>query len=678
MGAVQHLDVPVVGVGGGFDRLSPHGSGLSPNGISEVQHIPRAQMPPCVSTKLPQREGAAAAQVQRHIEPPGHGQRQPHTGIAAAHGKQATGRHLDGLPHRHRLAVEREPGRRTGHSHHRGCVEAQRGPGQGDFQRRCIGRIAHQRVGSAVGLHVHGAAGWHTHGPVALAAWPVLHAGLHAGLQHVDGGRLVRKGGEKTCDLFARAEHRVAHHLAQVAQVGLDACEARGVERVFHLLQRLVARVGGDDQFGQHGVVPGGHLGAALHPAVHARLARRIGGKHHLGEQAGTRLEVFGRVFGVQPHLNGRALWHRLQRVQRRQVAGRKLQHPGHQIHPAHLLGHAVLHLQARVHFQKIERAGGGVVNELHRAGRTVVHRLREPHGGGVQLAALRLAQARRRGFFNHFLVAPLHRAVALAQRNHATRAVAKHLHLDVPRLLHVFFDEQARVLEVGLRHAPDRFKRIGQLGRAPHQPHADAAAASRALEHHWKTHALRLALRMREVGQQARARQQRHAALLGQIARGVLEAKGAHLLGRRANEGDARRLTRFGKRRVLRQKTVAGVDGLRAAVLGDLQDAVGAQVTLGRRRGAEQVGLVGLAHVAGLRIGFGIHGHALHTQRFERADDAAGNGAAVGNQDFGEHKNSGAGRPAKAVKSVRSSCCLFDEAERAQGGTHCSFHTSS
>ena len=112
--------------------------------------------------------------------------------------------------------------------------------------------------------------------------------------------------------------------------------------------------------------------------------------------------------------------------------------------------------------------------------------------------------------------------------------------------------------------------------------------------------------------------------------------------LRRGADEGDTRVFAGLGEARVLRQEAVAGVDGLGAAVFGDLQDAISLQVALGRRRGAEQIRLVCLAHMAGLRVGFGIHGHALHAQGFERADDAAGDGAAVGDQDLAEHGVSG------------------------------------
>ena len=56
----------------------------------------------------------------------------------------------------------------------------------------------------------------------------------------------------------------------------------------------------------------------------------------------------------------------------------------------------------------------------------------------------------------------------------------------------------------------------------------------------------------MVHIAQQARAGQQGHVVGQGQLTGGVLEAKGAHLRGGRADESDARGLAGFGKARVL------------------------------------------------------------------------------------------------------------------------------
>src|SRR2546429_5853237 len=48
--------------------------------------------------------------------------------------------------------------------------------------------------------------------------------------------------------------------------------------------------------------------------------------------------------------------------------------------------------------------------------------------------------------FRSHFLVPPLHRAFALAQRNHAAARVGQYLDFDVPRALQIFFEIQALI----------------------------------------------------------------------------------------------------------------------------------------------------------------------------------------------------------------------------------------
>ena len=76
-----------------------------------------------------------------------------------------------------------------------------------------------------------------------------------------------------------------------------------------------------------------------------------------------------------------------------------------------------------------------------------------------------------------------------------------------------------------------------------------------------------------------------------------------------RADEDDARVLERLGERRVLGEEAVAGVDGLGAGLLEDLEDLLDVQVGLGGRRRAEQVGLVGALDVQRVAVGLGVDG---------------------------------------------------------------------
>ena len=109
-----------------------------------------------------------------------------------------------------------------------------------------------------------------------------------------------------------------------------------------------------------------------------------------------------------------------------------------------------MLDLKPRIHLEEIEVAIL-VDDELDGAGGIVAdglgerHRLR-PHrraGLGVDERAWRL--------FDHLLVAALDRAFALAEMDDVAVLVAKHLDLDVARLLDIFLDEHAVVAEARL-----------------------------------------------------------------------------------------------------------------------------------------------------------------------------------------------------------------------------------
>ena len=77
----------------------------------------------------------------------------------------------------------------------------------------------------------------------------------------------------------------------------------------------------------------------------------------------------------------------------------------------------------------------------------------------------------------------------------------------------------------------------------------------------------------------------------------------------------------------------------LGAGFLASVNDAVSAQIAFGRWRRSDQDGLIGLADMQGLGISLGIdrHGRDPHSPRC--ADDAAGDLAAIGDQDLLEHR---------------------------------------
>ena len=83
------------------------------------------------------------------------------------------------------------------------------------------------------------------------------------------------------------------------------------------------------------------------------------------------------------------------------------------------------------------------------------------------------------------------------------------------------------------------------------------------------------------------------------------------------------------------RQEPVARMHHRGARFLRDVNDAIDAQVAFARRARADRVGLVSRSDVQGLPVALGIHGDGAPAQLPARTDDAHGDLAAVGDEDF-------------------------------------------
>jgi hypothetical protein len=110
--------------------------------------------------------------------------------------------------------------------------------------------------------------------------------------------------------------------------------------------------------------------------------------------------------------------------------------------------GYRMLNLQSGVHFQKEKLSGRAIDNELNGSRRVVTNGCTESNGSLVKTIARGIGKVGCRCLLKQFLIAALHRALSGAEVLNTTVTVTDELHLHVPRLLHVPFDDDTAVAE--------------------------------------------------------------------------------------------------------------------------------------------------------------------------------------------------------------------------------------
>ncbi len=107
---------------------------------------------------------------------------------------------------------------------------------------------------------------------------------------------------------------------------------------------------------------------------------------------------------------------------------------------------------------------------------------------------------------------------------------------------------------------------------------------------------------------------------------------------GRGTDEADVTGLADFGEVGAFREEAVPRVDSVDIADFGGGDDAIDFEITLCAGSWADAYGFVGGLDVKGVVIGFGVDGEGTDSEVFTSADDAEGDLASVGDEDFVEH----------------------------------------
>jgi hypothetical protein len=249
------------------------------------------------------------------------------------------------------------------------------------------------------------------------------------------------------------------------------------------------------------------------------------------------------------------------------------------------------------------------------------------------------LVEQRRRRLFDDLLVTALDRTFALAEIDHVAMLVAQHLDFDMAGIDDEFFDEDAVVAERSLGFGLGETKALGDLGLGMGDPHTLAAAAGGSLDHHGiadlvgDLHGVFVVFDHAEM-----AGNGRHLGGRGPLLGFDFVAHGRDRAGIGTDEDDPRLLKRARKGLAFGQKSVAGMDGFCAGRAASLDDLVDHQIALGRGWRPDEDRVVGHFDVKSVAVGFRIDGDRLDSHSTGGLDDAAGDLAAVGDQNSFEH----------------------------------------
>ena len=306
-----------------------------------------------------------------------------------------------------------------------------------------------------------------------------------------------------------------------------------------------------------------------------------------------------------------------------------------HQIDAGRAFSHRMLDLDTGIDLDEVEPPGLCVLQKLHGAGVDVLRRAADRECRLAQFRPLCIVEEYRGRTLNDFLVATLHRAVALIQMHELAVGVAEYLHLHVPCLPHELLEIHLIVTEGGLGFSTRKRQQLRELRVALDDTHTSPAASPARLQHHWITntggeaHALGKFLRQRR-----RRWHDRHSRLNGEIACGDLVAQRPHGLGPRSDECESRSGTTQRELRILGQEPVAGMNCIDTRLTRDAQDVLDVQIGFnGPFVAPDQIGLVGLGPVQREAVFLRIDRYRAHAQLARGTHDANGDLAAVGDQ---------------------------------------------
>ena len=393
------------------------------------------------------------------------------------------------------------------------------------------------------------------------------------------------------------------------------------------------------DQLADHAVVMGRDPVAVIDMGIYTHAEASRGAVK--ADQPRTRCKVAVGVFRVDTALDRVSAEHHILLLDLQGFARSNADLFLDDIDPADHFGDGVLHLDAGIHFHKVEIIGLGVQQELNGPGGGVMHRFcrlyRRFHelfpGGGADGGGRRL--------FDKLLVSALHGAIALAETDHVAVVVRQDLGFDMLRVFHKLFDIHIAVAEGAFRLSLRRVEALDQAVVVVGDPHTASAAARRRLHDDRIGQFMGDFQRLRfGLNDPVATRRDGHFGIAHGLTGDRFIAHGFHLFRRGPDESDIAAFADFGEVRVFREEPVAGVDRIHIADLRHGDDPFDQQITLGAGGGADTYGFIRKTHRQTVFVRFGIDNNGFDAHFFAGAHNAQSDFAAVGDQDFVKHSS--------------------------------------
>src|SRR5271163_864314 len=320
--------------------------------------------------------------------------------------------------------------------------------------------------------------------------------------------------------------------------VGLDAVDYILAQRGLGPRDHFGPSLRVHDQLGDEWIVLHRHAIAVVQRSLDANA--QPAGSMMIRHDARRRYAALG-VLGVDAEFHRGALEGHLPLLERELLAHR---HPDaflHEVDTRHHLGHAVLDLDPGVHLDKIKLAAAGQ-QEFHRADVRIADYFGRAHCSLAHLLAQTRRQNRARRLLDHLLMAPLNRAVALAEVNRRAMQIGQNLKLDVTRTLEIFLQVHLARAERRLGFTLRQREQPRQLVAVAGNSHPFAAAARGRLDQYRVAEAFRVGLGLSQLGDSGplAARQDRDARALHDSARARFVAHQPDMTRARADEVQA------------------------------------------------------------------------------------------------------------------------------------------